>query len=1006
MNTQIPKYAKISGQNQGAKHLVFPYLSPLQPNFMYQALAQLSGQLEGELHYDNLHRTLYATDGSIYKAYPMGVALPRSVADLKKLIAFAHKHSTSLIPRTAGTSLAGQCVGEGIVVDVSKHFTQILEVNQSEQWVRLQPGVIRDELNRYLQPFGLFFGPNTSTANRCMLGGMVGNNSCGTTSIVYGSTRDHVMELHGVLSDGSEVVFGPLSASELEAKLKLDTLEGQIYRQIVVELSPEEVQAEIHAQYPKPSIHRRNTGYAIDLLLKQHPFDPNGKPFNFATMICGSEGTLALVTEIKLQLDPLPDPFEVVVAPHYHSLHESMRATLVAMAHWPSACELMDKTILDCTKDNIEQQKNRFFIQGDPDAVLMIEFRGKTLAEAEVKAEAMILDMQQQGLGYHFPKIYAPESKSVWALRAAGFGVLSNMKGEKKAIEFVEDTAVDLADLPAYIEEFAEIMKQFDQKVVYYAHAGAGELHLRPSVNLKTAEGVAEMRAIAEASARLVKKYRGSLSGEHGDGRVRGEFIPLMLGEKNYQILRRIKQTWDPDRIFNPGKIVDAPPMNTSLRHDNEPPEQPIPTVFDYSEAGSLMEAIEKCNGSGDCRKLAFSGGTMCPSYMATRNEKDTTRARANALKEFLTMNTKSNPFDHPEIYEAMDLCLSCKGCKSECPSNVDMALLKAEFLYQYQLTNGIPLRSRVFGNIGKINKLAAMLPGLSNAVLGSRIMGGLIKKILGVAPQRSLPPVARSLRNWWNQEGKTIAVTGPPKGKVYFYCDEFTNYNDPAIGQMAIKLLLRLGYQVEMPRHPDSGRAYFSKGMLREARALANANLVFFKDLLSEDTPLIGVEPSAILGFRDEFPRLVAPHRIAAATALGQHAMVLESFLLREAQAGRISADDFTATPQKIKVHGHCHQKAIVGAEATAQILALPRNYSVELIPSGCCGMAGSFGYEKEHYEVSMQVGELVLFPAVRSAATDEIIAAPGTSCRHQILDGTGKKALHPAEVLWAALG
>jgi FAD/FMN-containing dehydrogenase/Fe-S oxidoreductase len=883
--------------------------------------------------------------------------------------------------------------------------TQILEVNPAEKTVRLQPGVIRDELNQHLQAYGLFFGPNTSTANRCMLGGMVGNNSCGTTSIVYGSTRDHVLELSCILSDGSEAVFGPLSAAELEAKLQLNNLEGNLYRQVLKELSPPEVQAEIQAQYPKPSIHRRNTGYAIDLLLRQQPFNPEGKPFNLASMICGSEGTLALVTEIKLLLDPLPDPVDVVVAPHFKELNESMRAVLVAMAHQPTACELMDKIILDCTKDNIEQQKNRFFIQGDPEAVLMIEFRGKNLAEAEAKADAMIQDMQAQGMGYHFPKVYAPQSKSVWALRAAGFGVLSNLKGEKKALEFVEDTAVDLPDLPAYIAEFAEVMRQFDQKVVYYAHAGAGELHLRPSVNLKTKAGVAEMRAIAEASAVLVKKYQGSLSGEHGDGRVRGEFIPLMIGEKNYQILRRIKQTWDPQQIFNPGKIVDTPPMDTSLRHEQDVAEPHIDTIFDYSDPGSILEAVEKCNGSGDCRKLSFSGGTMCPSYMATRNEKDTTRARANALREFLTMNTKANPFDHPEIYEAMDLCLSCKGCKSECPSNVDMATLKAEFLYHYQKANGTPLRSKVFGNIGRINKLAALTPGLSNAVLGNPLLGGLVKKVLGVAPERSLPPVGRSLRSWWNRAGKKLPVRGTPKGKVYLFCDEFTNYNDPAIGQTTIQLLLQLGYQVEMPEHPDSGRAYFSKGLLQEARALARANVHIFKPLLSAATPLIGIEPSAILGFRDEYPRLVPAEERAAAQALGEHVFLLENFLLRELQAGRISADDFSTEAKKVKVHAHCHQKALVGAEATAQVLSLPRNYSVELIPSGCCGMAGSFGYEKEHYEISMQVGELVLFPSVRAAASEEIIAAPGTSCRHQILDGTGRKALHPAEVLWGAL-
>jgi FAD/FMN-containing dehydrogenase/Fe-S oxidoreductase len=970
---------------------------------MTQSLTQLAQSLSGDLHSDELMRKLYATDGSIYKAYPLAVALPKSVEDLQKLVAFARAQGLSLIPRTAGTSLAGQCVGEGIVVDTSRYLNKILELNVAEGWVRVQPGVIRDELNHFLQPHGLFFGPNTSTANRCMIGGMVGNNSCGTTSIVYGSTRDHVLELDCVLSDGSLAHFGPLSAEDLQAKLELQTLEGDLYRHILQELSPAEVQAEIAKEYPKPAIHRRNTGYAIDLLLRQMPFAETGQPFNFCTMLCGSEGTLALTTEVKLHLNPLPEPLDVVVAPHFSQLNEAMRAVLVAMQHQPSACELMDKIILDCTKENREQLKNRFFIDGDPEAVLMIEFRGKTREEAEAKAEALIRDLQAQGMGYHYPKIFGPESKSVWALRAAGFGVLSNMKGHKKALEFVEDTAVDLPDLPAYIDDFVELMKQFDQKVVYYAHAGAGELHIRPSVDLKTTEGVKEMRAIAEASAHLIKKYGGSLSGEHGDGRVRGEFIPLMVGEKNYQILRRIKQTWDPKGIFNPGKIVDAPPMDTSLRHQLDQPERKVNTVFNYDNPGSLLQAVEKCNGSGDCRKLSFAGGTMCPSYMATRNEKDSTRARANALREFLTMSTKENPFDHPEIYEAMDLCLSCKGCLSECPSNVDMATLKAEFLYHYQQANGVPLRSKVFANIGSLNGLAAAVPALSNAVLGNKVTGGILKKILGVAPQRSLPPVGKSLRTWFKKAQPK--VKGPLKGKVYFYCDEFTNYNDPEVGKAAIQLLLGLGYQVEIPQHPASGRAHFSKGLLKEAQALAQENLAIFQPLLSAETPLIGVEPSAILGFRDEYPRLVASDQQAAAVACGQHTLLLEEFLVREAQAGRISSEQFSAEARQVWVHGHCHQKAIAGVACTAQALSLPANYSVQTIPSGCCGMAGSFGYEKEHYEVSMQVGELVLFPAVRKTQAEDIVAAPGTSCRHQIADGTGRKALHPAEVLWAAL-
>ncbi|MEY4134154.1 MAG: FAD-binding and (Fe-S)-binding domain-containing protein [Saprospiraceae bacterium] len=964
----------------------------------------LAMKLHGEFRYDRLSRALYATDGSIYKQWPMAVAFPKNEDDLKEIILFANTHKTPLIMRTAGTSLAGQCVGQGIVVDTSRYLNKILELNPEERSVWVQPGVIRDELNAFLKPYGLFFGPNTSTANRAMIGGMVGNNSCGTTSIVYGNTRDHVLELRCLLSDGSPVAFGPLNDAEIAQKLEGDQLENQLYRQIFGALKDSGQRAEIEREFPKPEIHRRNTGYAVDMLLRQRPFTPGGPPFNLATMLCGSEGTLAVTTAIKLSLDPLPDPHDVVVCPHFNSVNESMRAVLIAMQHRPDACELMDKIILDCTRDNIEQQKNRFFLEGDPQAVLMIEFRGKTPEEAEKKADALIADLQKAGMGYAFPKIPAPRSKSVWALRAAGFGVLSNIKSEAKPLEFIEDTAVDLPDLPDYIDEFGRIMEGYGQQVIYYAHAGAGELHLRPSINLKTSEGVRQLRNIAEVSARLVKKYRGSLSGEHGDGRVRGEFIPIVLGEKNYQLLRQIKYTWDPQGLLNPGKIVDALPMDEDLRYPQDQPAPKFATVFDFSETGGILKMAEKCSGSGDCRKLAFSGGTMCPSYMVTRNEKDSTRGRANALREFLTMNVKSNPFNHPEIYEAMDLCLSCKGCKSECPSNVDMATLKAEFLHQYHQSNGIPFRSRVFGNIGKINALAAKVPRISNFFLKQPATSFLIKKALGIAPQRSLPPVSRSLRKWFEGSvGKNTPKA--PKGKVFFFCDEFTNYNDVPIGRKAIELLWALGYAVEMPRHPESGRAYFSKGMLDEARQLAQENVKIFLPLVSAESPLIGLEPSAILGFVDEYPRLVGEKDREAAKNLGRNALLLEAFLVREAQAGRIGPEYFTQEKKQVFVHGHCHQKALSGAGFTAQALSLPANYEISLLETGCCGMAGSFGYEEEHYVLSMQVGELALFPQVRKMPEGAVLVAPGTSCRHQVLDGTGRKALHPAEVLWEAL-
>lgn len=980
-------------------------------------LPALAAQLQGELHTDNLMRILYATDASIYRELPLAVAYPKDAKDIQTLVKFAAEHKISLVPRTAGTSLAGQCVGPGIVVDTSRYMNEILEVNVEESWVRVQPGVIRDELNVYLKSYGLFFGPVTATATRAMIGGMVGNNSSGTTSIKYGVTRDHVMELQTVLSDGSTAVFKSLSQNEINEKLTINNLEGKIYQQIYSELSQPEIQEEIRKEFPKPAIHRRNTGYAVDELLKSNLFTEGGADFNFCKLLTGSEGTLAFTTEIKLHVNQLPPPQEATICAHFETLSESLEATLVAMRHQPFACELMDKFILDCTKENLEQQKNRFFLQGDPEAILIIEFRGQTREEATALAEAMIADMNSKGFGYAFPIVYPPDSKNVMALRAAGFGVLSNVKTDAKPIEFVEDTAVDLPDLPAYIEEFRQMMRDFGQQAVYYAHAGAGELHIRPSVNLKTSEGVKQMRAIGEASAKLVKKYNGSLSGEHGDGRVRGEFIPLMLGNKNFELLKRIKQTWDPYYIFNPNKITGAPPMDQDLRYVQDVPKPTFDTVFDFSETGGILRMTEKCSGSGDCRKLAHvTGGVMCPSYMATRNEKDTTRARANTLREFLTRSEDGeNRFAHEELKEVMDLCLSCKGCTSECPSNVDMSTLKAEFLHQYYKKNGVPLRSKAFANIGTLNGIAASMTGISNFFLTNAITSNVMKRFLGVATERSLPALSKiTLRKWYNKNKKRLQTAAKQSenkhrlqigASVYLFCDEFTNYNDAHIGIKAIELLTKLGYEVEMIKHAESGRAHLSKGLLLEAQKMAQQNVTIFKDLVNENTPLIGIEPSAILSFRDEYPKLVAPEDRAAAKELGKNALLIEEFIAREIRKGNITSASFTKSEKRILLHGHCHQKALASTEVSAWALGLPENYLVEVIPSGCCGMAGSFGYEAEHYDVSMQIGELVLFPAIKNAKKDVIIAAPGTSCRHQILDGTKRKALHPVEILYEAL-
>ncbi|UXX80235.1 FAD-binding protein [Reichenbachiella carrageenanivorans] len=972
---------------------------------MERALKGLAKKLEGELFLDETLRKLYATDASAYQEMPLAVAMPKSKQDLLTLIEFANANDTSLIPRTAGTSLAGQVVGSGIVVDVSKNFSKVLEVNQKENWVSVQPGVIRDDLNRHLKPYGLFFGPETSTANRAMIGGMVGNNSCGSNSVVYGSTRDHLLEVTGYLSDGSEVTFGSLTANEFEAKLKLDTLEGEVYRNVKDLLSAEETRAEIEREFPKPSIARRNTGYAVDLLAINQPFNESGELFNFCKLIAGSEGTLMFITEIKVATIPVPPKDKALVCIHCEDVNESLIANLVALKYEPHACELIDHYILECTKENIEQQKNRFFVQGDPGAILVVELAAANEEALDNQVLDLIAELKKEKLGYHYPVLKGGDVGKVWTLRKAGLGLLANIPGDAKAQPVIEDTAVDVNDLPAYIREFNETLKKYDMSCVHYAHAGSGELHLRPILNLKTEEGHKMFRVVAEEISKLVKKYKGSLSGEHGDGRLRGEFIKEQIGENNYQLLKDLKKAWDPKGIFNPGKITDAPPMDTALRYTADQPDDEIKTYFNWDKNKGVLRSAELCNGSGDCRKSAGSGGTMCPSFMATRNEKDTTRARANILRDILTHSDKANKFDSEEIKEVLDLCLSCKGCKSECPSNVDMARLKAEFQQNYYDANGMPLKSRMMGEFASSMKIASKVPALYNFIFGNKFTGNIGKAIMGVHSDRSMPPVStRTLSSWYEQKKSKLLSRNAEK-KVYFFCDEFTNYLDGEIGIKAVKLLDKLGYKVIIPEHKESGRALISKGMVKKAKIIADKNVELLADIVSNEIPLVGIEPSTILTIRDEYPDLVNDRWREKAKALAEASLTIEEFLTREFRRGNIKKEKFSREHKDIKVHGHCHQKALSSVLTLKDTLSIPENYKVEMIQSGCCGMAGSFGYEKEHYDVSMKVGELVLFPTVRKSRPDTVIAAPGTSCRHQIKDGTGKIAKHPVEVLWDAL-
>ncbi|MBR5399942.1 MAG: FAD-binding protein [Bacteroidales bacterium] len=1204
-----------------------------------------------EILSDRLHRIAYSADASVYRELPMGVAYPQTIADVQALVAEARSRGTHLIPRAGGTSICGQVVGSGIVCDISRHWNKILEINPTQRWARVQPGVVRDELNLALKPYGLFFSPETSTSNRCCIGGMLGNNSCGTHSLVYGSTRHHVLESTGVLSDGTVEVFKDYTVAELEARfgprfwekefkpeddsravaglglrsdssvddgvvagasvgvdddISVGALIERIYAQVIRWGLDEGTVRLLEENYPDKSLRRRSCGYAIDEVVVA--FAESGKSvINLCPLLCGSEGTLAFVTEIKVSLDPLPPEERMVVCAHCNSLEDSLYANLAALRHGPVAVELMDGQILDLSARNLEQQRNRFFIEGNPAALIIAEFEGP---EMEVKAAAFEAEVHNS-LAYCCTRVYGKDISRVWDLRKAGLGVLSGMKGDAKPVGVIEDTAVAPERMPAYIADFKQMLQGLGLSCVYYGHISTGELHLRPILNLKDPSDRKKFRDVARETALLVRKHHGSLSGEHGDGRLRGEFIPLMYGDEVYQMMREVKQTWDPAGVFNTGKIVDTPPMDEYLRYllnsegltsvfsgnsckvpqkvqgpdrktreilqgplenagpDRKtreilqgPPEKsgtsqssagncgesayvlPEKTYFKWngefthgeSSPYAMLCSIEQCNGAGACRKSNSMGGTMCPAFKVSGDELCVTRARANVIRELLTYGdtglssrkdigvkgleakdakggkdwkngtnrkvavSKRQAFRElvksPEIEEVLFSCLACKGCRSECPSNVDMTRIRAELLQHKWDAEGTPLGVWMVARMAAVERLGHLVRPLYNFFAGWKVSERLIKRLVHFAAERHIPKLSRaSMRTLVNRERKRflheaskvkpdtessrysddekvngdaskISISedkgyvaenvGIPrgnalygcakgnKGKVYLFADEFTNWQEAELGLAFARLLLRLGYDVEIPRHVESGRAAISKGCLRLAKKFAKKNVELLGDIVSEETPLVGIEPSCILSFRDEYPDLVPDDLREKAKRLSCNALLYDEFIVREMEAGRISADLFPDAACEVYLHGHCHQKALVGIEKTEKMLrGLLKGATVHTIPSGCCGMAGSFGYEKAHYKTSMAIGEMVLFPAVRKAtasgnncsgsmydgnqsisavagkdscaqgvsekaeseAVPVLVAAPGTSCRQQILDGTGVKAFHPIEILYKFL-
>ena len=1048
------------------------------------------------LYTDSLHKIAYATDASVYREIPYGVACPETVEDVRKLMALAREKGIDLIPRAGGTSIAGQVVGSGIVADISKHWNKILEINAEERWARVQPGVVRDELNIALKPYGLFFSPETSTSNRCCIGGMFGNNSCGTHSLVYGSTRHHVIAAKGVLTDGSVEEFKDYKIKELEerfgekfwGKASNETLIERVYAQLINFALDEKTAKLIAEHYPDKELKRRSCGYAIDEVIERLcQSDPTPTPpleregnregsINLCKLLAGSEGTLAFITEITVSLDPLPPKEIMVVCGHCDTLEKSFEANLVALRHvvgvaspttpqrlealpptGVTAVELMDGDILEPSKGNAEQLKNRFFVEGDPAALLITELRAETREELDKMAAELEHDLLQSGQIYKCTRVYGDNVSKVWNLRKAGLGILGGMKGDAKPMGVIEDTAVAPRLLPAYMKDFRQLMDRLGAKCVFYGHISTGELHLRPILNLKTKEGRTLFRTLARETALLVKKHRGSISGEHGDGRLRGEFIPLLYGEEAYELMRQVKQCWDPDGLLNRHKIVDTLPMDSMLRFEEETSDEGLQTsdeglltyfnwkaAFDEctapgatgarSQAHALICTIEQCNGAGDCRKSNAIGGTMCPAFKVSGDELKTTRARANVLREVLTRGAEWSMVNGQwsMVKEMLDSCLACKGCKSECPSNVDMTRLRAELLQHYYDLHGMPLRSWLVARMAQMEQMGRVVRPLYNLAATWKPSAAIIKHVVKFAPERSIPALSKKtmrqlISNYMQTRNAATAGAGPvparkgpvPARKVYLFADEFTNQQEAELGLTFAKLLMRLGYQVEIPDLLESGRAAISKGCLKRAKVIAKENVRRLSSMFNVQYSIfniVGIEPSAILTFRDEYPDLVPAEMREDAKKIGQNCLLYDEFLEQEMKAGNITSDDFKTGEMEIWLHGHCHQKALVGIEKTVDVLqTLLKGATVHAIPSGCCGMAGSFGYEKEHYKTSLAIGEMVLFPAIRSAQKTHLmsyhsdnpafVAAPGTSCRQQILDGTGVKAVHPIEILYKYL-
>jgi FAD/FMN-containing dehydrogenase/Fe-S oxidoreductase len=967
----------------------------------------LASQVEGTARFDTVTRALYSTDASVYQIEPIGVVVPRSREDLLRIVRICAEFRCPMTMRGGGTSQAGQAIGSGLIVDTSKHLNRLLELNVSERWALVQPGLVLDELNAQLRPHGLRFAPDVSTASRATVGGMMANNSSGARSILYGKTIDHVLEQEVVLSDGSVARFAPLGQAELRSAMATNTLESQCYR--IVRQLAETHRDEIDRRFPK--VLRRVGGYNLD------EFTRSDRPFNLAKLMVGSEGTLGVVLSAKVNLVPLPAA-KAVLAIQFHDLLESLAATPFILEHTPSAVEVMDKTILDHTRQSPALDAlRRSFIDGDPGSLLCVEFYADRQDDLPPRLLALEADLRARGFGYHFHHaLDAAGQARIWSLREAGLGLSMAMKDDAKSLSFVEDTAVAPEKLRDYIERFLAIVRGHGTSAGVYAHASVGCLHVRPVVNLKTEAGVRQFEAIANDISDLVLEYGGALSGEHGDGLVRSPFTQKMFGPVLYEAFRTIKRTFDPHGIFNPGKIVDAPPLTSNLRYGTNYATRRVATHFDYGEYGGLAGAVEMCSGVGACRKTL--DGTMCPSYMATREEQHSTRGRANVLRLTMAGRLGEEGLGDRGVYETLDLCLECRACKSECPVGVDVARFKSEFLADYWHRHGTPLQARVLGNARTVATWGSRLAPLSNWMAGSAPAKAINESLLGIDRRRRLPQFQRrtlvqrvgrlkaaptSDKNLGSRGGPLLDSRGgrlqAAQEDVLLFVDTFTNHYDPEIGMAALEVLQAAGHRPALANNSCCGRPQISKGLLPAARAMAARNTELLHAAAAAGRPLVFCEPSCLSAVREDAPSLLRGDQRRRAETVAAASVLFEDFVARAPLAG------LRQGPHTVLLHGHCHQKSMgLVAPARALLSTIPGTTVVDL-DAGCCGMAGSFGYDRTHYDVSKAIGERRLFPAVRGKPDGGVVVAAGTSCRHQIMDFTGETAVHPAVLLRSLL-